>query len=82
MRVNVNISDMVLNVSPYSIGIVSKSVQTFLASFNKTDPNTEDAISARESASFIFQVTGYTYFIVKKLLMISKAQIILHRIFH
>ena len=81
MRVNVNISDMVLNVSPYSIGIVSKSVQTFLASFNKTDPNTEDAISARESASFIFQVC-YTYFIVKKLLMISKAQIILHRIFH
>ena len=64
MRVNVNISDMVLNVSPYSIGIVSKSVQTFLASFNKTDPNTEDAISARESASFIFQVC-YTYFIVK-----------------
>ena len=80
MRVNVNISDMVLNVSPYSIGIVSKSVQTFLASFNKTDPNTEDAISARESASFIFQVC-YTHFIVKKLLMISEA-LLLHRIFH
>ena len=81
MRVNVNISDMVLNVSPYSIGIVSKSVQTFLASFNKTDPNTEDAISARESASFIFQVC-YTYFIVKKLVMISKPLFILHGIFH
>ena len=59
MRVNVNISDMVLNVSPYSLDIVTKSVQTFLGSFAQGETQGEETISAEKSASLIFQVLYY-----------------------
>ena len=44
MRINVNISDMILNVSPYSIQIIRNSVQTFLESMTK-DAAGEDVSS-------------------------------------